>query len=138
MHIHHVQFDPQASDGVISGMQYEQSVRPYKLEDPKLVADAAAGDTTLRLSDVAKFRPGTFLGVGLGTEGIEVHQITAVDAAAGTVGLRTPLKGAHPAGEWAGFEFVQYRWYPDVELDNVFWHDHVDGIHTWGRGWSGS
>jgi hypothetical protein len=134
MHIHHVQFDPQASDGVISGMQYEQSVRPYKLEDPKLVADAGAGATTLALSNVAKFRPGVWIGVGLGTEDIEVHQITAVDAHAGTVTLRTPLKGGHRAGEWAGFEFVQYRWYPDVELDNVFWHDHVDGIHTWGHG----
>ena len=43
VHVHHVQFDPQASDGVISGFSYEQSVRPYKLEDPQLTAAAAAG-----------------------------------------------------------------------------------------------
>ena len=29
---------------------------------------------------------------------------------------------------------MQSRWYPDVQLDNVFWHDHVDGIHGWGKG----
>ena len=29
---------------------------------------------------------------------------------------------------------MQSRWYPDVLLDNVFWHDHVDGIHGWGHG----
>ncbi|MEP6666601.1 MAG: hypothetical protein ABJA81_09160, partial [Nocardioidaceae bacterium] len=29
---------------------------------------------------------------------------------------------------------VQYRWYPDVDLDNIFFHDHVDGIHTWAHG----
>ncbi len=33
-----------------------------------------------------------------------------------------------------GTEFTQYRWYPDVLLDNIFWHDHVDGIHNWGHG----
>ena len=30
MHIHHVQFDTQASDGVISGMSFEQAVRPVQ------------------------------------------------------------------------------------------------------------
>ncbi|MEY2534078.1 MAG: hypothetical protein QOF29_1988, partial [bacterium] len=43
MHIHHVQFDTQASDGVISGMSFEQSVRPYKAEDVQLAAAASAG-----------------------------------------------------------------------------------------------
>ena len=34
MHIHHVQFDVQGSDGVSTGFAYEHSVRPYKVEDP--------------------------------------------------------------------------------------------------------
>ena len=51
-----------------------------------------------------------------------------------TVTLGTPLRFAHATGEYAGTEFVQYRWYPDAVLDNVFWHDHVDGIHGWGHG----
>src|SRR2546423_13130257 len=44
LHIHHVQFDTQASDGVITGFSYEQSVRPYQAEDPQLVRDARVGD----------------------------------------------------------------------------------------------
>jgi hypothetical protein len=48
--------------------------------------------------------------------------------------LNQPLSKAHPAGSWVGTEFVRYIWYPDVALDNIFWHDHVDGIHNWGHG----
>jgi hypothetical protein len=133
MHIHHVQFDPQASDGVISGMSFEQSVRPYKVEDAQLTAPVAASDTALALSRVpAKLRPGVWIAVGQGTESIEVRQIETV--AAGGVTLTEPLARDHDAGQWAGTEFVQFRWYPDVALDNIFWHDHVDGIHNWGRG----
>ena len=149
IHIHHVQFDTQASDGVITGMSYEQAVRPYKVEDPQLTADAATGESVLHLSSVAKFQVGESIGVGLGTEGApatgtanaaesgqgpEIRTLTAVDASAGTVTLSAPLIQAHPAGEWAGTEFVQYRWYPDVNLDNIFFHDHVDGINTWAHG----
>ena len=36
IHIHHVQFDTQASDGVITGFSWEQAVRPYKVVDPQL------------------------------------------------------------------------------------------------------
>ncbi|XAS67571.1 multicopper oxidase domain-containing protein [Micrococcaceae bacterium Sec5.7] len=149
IHIHHVQFDTQASDGVISGMSYEQAVRPYKVEDPQLTAAAAAGDTVLHLSNVAKFQVGVSIGVGLGTEGPaatgtanagqsgrgpEIRVLTAVNVAARTVTLAAPLQQKHPIGQWAGTEFVQYRWYPDVNLDNIFFHDHVDGIHTWAHG----
>ncbi|MEP6815744.1 MAG: hypothetical protein ABI873_09360, partial [Marmoricola sp.] len=150
MHIHHVQFDTQASDGVITGMSYEQAVRPYKLEDPTLTADAAAGDTVLHLASVAKFHLRAAIGVGLGTEGPatdpgetvnpasgrgpEIRAITAIDPVAKTVTLDRPLVADHPAGQWAGTEFTQYRWFPEVNLDNIFWHDHVDGIHTWAHG----
>ncbi|MDQ2911095.1 MAG: Ig-like domain-containing protein, partial [Actinomycetota bacterium] len=140
MHIHHVQFDTQASDGVISGMQYEQSVRPYKVEDPQLTVAAAAGSSTVTLSSVAKFQPGVWIGVDLGSDGDaahagpEIRQIASINAAASTVTLTVPLGRDHALGEWAGTEYVQYRWYPDVALDNIFWHDHVDGIHTWGHG----
>ncbi len=137
LHVHHVQFDPQASDGVISGFSYEQSVRPYKLEDPQLTADADAGSNVLHLSSVAKFHLGAYLAAGLGTDWIEPAQITAIDAATKTLTLAKPLKRSHTAGEWAGVEFVQSLWYPDVVLDNVFFHDHVDGLHTWQRGMVG-
>ena len=134
IHIHHVQFDVQASDGVITGFAYEQSVRPYQAEDPKLVAAAAAGATSLSLASVTKFQVGEWIAVGLGTDGIEIRQITAIDPVAKTVSLAKGLTADHPAGQWAGVEFVQERWYPDVALDNIFFHDHVDGIHNWGHG----
>jgi len=134
MHIHHVQFDPQASDGVITGASFEQSVRPYKVEDPKLTAASAAGATTIKLSSVAKFQPGVWIAVGMGTEQIEIRQIVTIDAAAKTLTLNKPLGLSHAKNQWAGVEFVQYRWFPDVLLDNIFWHDHTDGIHGWAHG----
>jgi FtsP/CotA-like multicopper oxidase with cupredoxin domain len=142
MHIHHVQFDVQGSDGVSAGFAYEHSVRPYQVTDPTLVTKVAKGATVLTLTDVAKFigkdangnatKP--FIAVGEGTESIDIHQIKSVNAKAKTVTLVTPLDKPHAAGEFAGSEFIQYRWYPDVLLDNIFWHDHVDGIHGWGHG----
>jgi FtsP/CotA-like multicopper oxidase with cupredoxin domain len=134
MHIHHVQFDVQASDGVITGLAYEQSVRPYKIEDPRLSAPAAKGATTLKLTSVTKMRVGIWIGIGLGTEGIEIRQVKSVNTGAKTVTLDRALGSAHAGGQSAGTEFAQYRWYPDVALDNIFWHDHVDGIHTWAHG----
>jgi FtsP/CotA-like multicopper oxidase with cupredoxin domain len=140
LHIHHVQFDTQASDGVISGMSYEQSVRPFAAEDLQLAAGTGIGDTTLQLTNpdpqrairMDKIRPGVFIAVGQGRENIEIRQVESVDGA--TVKLTKALDKAHAADEWAGTEFVQSRWYPDVQLDNIFWHDHVDGIHSWGHG----
>ena len=137
LHVHHVQFDPQASDGVISGYSYEQSVRPYKLEDPQLTVAALAGTNVLHLSSVAKFHQGAYLAAGLGTDWIEPAQIAAIDPATTTITLAKPLTKDHAVGEWAGVEFVQSLWYPDVVLDNVFFHDHVDGLHTWQRGMVG-
>src|SRR3954453_20117454 len=55
MHIHHVQFDVQGSDGVSTGYAYEHSVKPYTVYDPTLTARALAGATVLHLSDVSKF-----------------------------------------------------------------------------------
>jgi FtsP/CotA-like multicopper oxidase with cupredoxin domain len=141
MHIHHVQFDTQASDGVISGMSYEQSIRPYKAEDVQLETAVSAGQKTLKLINrdgtrperLQKLRPGVGIAVGQGTDDIEVRIIDTA-AADGTITLTQPLSKDHAADQWAGTEFVQSRWYPDVALDNIFWHDHVDGIHTWGQG----
>ena len=142
MHIHHVQFDVQGSDGVSAGFAYAHSVRPYQISDPQLVSEAKKGTRTLQLTAVDKF-VGTdsngkaiqpWIAVGEGTDGIDIHQIASVDAANKTVTLVDDLNTDHAASEWAGSEFIQYRWYPDVVLDNIFWHDHVDGIHGWGHG----
>ncbi len=142
MHIHHVQFDVQGSDGVSTGFAYEHSVRPYQVEDPTLRTASSGGATSLQLTSVAKFQDRTatgapshpFIGVGMGSEGIEVRQVLAVNPTANTVTLDAPLRNAHPVTDRAGFEFIQYEWYADTQLDNIFWHDHVDGIHGWGHG----
>jgi hypothetical protein len=139
IHIHHVQFDPQGSDGASAGYAYDQSIRPYRIEDPTLTAPIAVGEKTLALSKVTKFQPGVWIGLELGTDNIEIRQIETITVTnqatgAGTVTLTKPVSINHPAGSWAGTEYMQYQWYPDVELDNIFWHDHVDGIHGWGKG----
>jgi len=134
VHPHHVQFDPQGSDGASAGMVFDQSVLPYQLVDPRLTAAADPGDTVLQLDSVEKFQAGVSIAIGEGTDEVEVRDIVAIDASASTLTLDSPLTASHAVGEWAGTEFLQLRWYPDVELDNVFWHDHVDGIHGWGKG----
>ncbi len=134
IHIHHVQFDTQGSDGVITGFSFEQSIRPYKIVDPQLTAPLAIGDTVLHMTTVAKFQPGVWIAIGMGLESIEVRQIVAINPVALTVTLSQPVAKNHAANEWAGTEFVQYRWYPDVAMDNVFFHDHVNGIHSWSHG----
>ena len=86
LHIHHVQFDTQASDGVISGMSYEQSVRPFEAEDLQLASATSAGATTLDLSNpdparpirMEKIRPGVQIAIGQGTEDIEIRQVATV------------------------------------------------------------
>jgi hypothetical protein len=120
LHVGDAQVDVQGSDGLISGMAYEQSVRPYAAEGLRLTVRARGGATLLRLSDVESLTPGASIGVGLGTEDIEIAQVTEVDPARGTVTLDRPLTAAHAAGQYAGTEFARYRWYPDLVLDGIF------------------
>ncbi len=142
MHIHHVQFDIQGSDGVSAGFAYEHSVRPYNQVEPTLSKNALKGASTISLTSVAGLSGldannkvvGRWIAIGQGTEGIEIRQVKSVNTNLRTVTLTAALGKAHAAGEFAGTEFMQNRWYPDVLLDNVFWHDHVDGIHGWGHG----
>ncbi|MEY2400611.1 MAG: hypothetical protein QOJ08_722 [Ilumatobacteraceae bacterium] len=135
MHIHHVQFDPTGSDGTSVGYSYEHSIRPYTIEDTRLAAPAAAGATTVKVNRIdPKYRPGVAFGIGLGTESIEPATIVSIDESTKTITLDRTLDNNHAANEGAGIEFIRYRWYADVLLDNIFWHDHVDGIHGWGHG----
>jgi hypothetical protein len=216
MHTHFVQFDPQASDGVITGFSYEQSVKPLNdnrtLDLPAAATGTfddddnvyAAGVSTVRMHSVNGFAVGDTVVVGASRDNAEVRSITAVDTTAltltfdaaltqqhkaeetvsktflqaavpvgattvnvgdvspffghsniyiaigqarnnieirritavsgGTLTLDRPLSQAHVVGEAVGTEFVQYRWYSDVDSGTVFWHDHVDGIKSWGHG----
>src|SRR5215472_11790181 len=131
MHTHFVQFDPQASDGVITGFSFEQSVAPDTTA-ATLSAAANAGDTQINVSSTSGLRPGITIEVGMGAVDTEIAQITAISGS--TLTLAQPLTNGHASGEKAGTEFVQYEWYSDVDAGTVFFHDHVDGIHSWGHG----
>jgi FtsP/CotA-like multicopper oxidase with cupredoxin domain len=131
MHTHFVQFDPQASDGVITGFSYEQSVAPDTTA-ATLTAAAAAGATSINVTSTSGLRPGISIEVGMGAVDTEITTISAING--NTLTLATPLTNAHASGEKAGTEFVQYEWYSDVDAGTVFFHDHVDGIHSWGHG----
>ncbi|MEA3203958.1 MAG: hypothetical protein QOI63_1638, partial [Thermoplasmata archaeon] len=132
MHTHLVQFDVQGSDGIVIGSNFEQGVRPVPTTGIPLAAPAAAGDAFLHLTRAAAFHPGAAIGVGLGEPDAEVATVAAVSGA--DVALAAPLARPHAAAAWVGTEFVRYRWFADVELGMVYWHDHVDGLNSWQHG----
>jgi len=151
MHTHFVQFDPQGSDGVDTGFSFEQTIRYAGAELPSastgdpdadltlrrtLTAAAPAGATTIQVSSTERLRVGVAVAVGQGLDSIEVRKVTAVTPT--SVTLDQALAKAHAAGESTGVEFVQYRWYSDVDSGTVFWHDHVDGVHSWAHGLFGA
>ncbi|MFF0289103.1 hypothetical protein [Streptomyces sp. NPDC005262] len=130
MHTHLVQFDPLASDGVVAGYAFEQSVFNTAREERTLVSQDAPDRITV--SKTGQLRPGVSIGVGVGRSSIEIRTITAVDN--GQLTFDRPLEKTHTAGEPVTVEFVQYRWFSDVDSGTVFWHDHVDGMYSWARG----
>ncbi|MDG2113829.1 MAG: multicopper oxidase domain-containing protein, partial [Actinomycetota bacterium] len=153
IHNHFTQFDPQASDGVITGFSYEQSVLPYTSEDRTLTVATDPGATQVEVSRVNRLRVGIAIGVGL-AEGMcdatgqpsatpvngdrscmEIRHITAINGT--TLTLDEPLINAHVIGEAVGVEFVQYEWFADVDDGTVFFHDHVD-FNNWGHGLFGA
>jgi manganese oxidase len=140
IHIHFVQFDPQASDGVITGLSFEQAVMPIsagELGETTLTAAAAAGATQISVASTTGLRPGISIEVGQGKPDTEV--VTKITAISGTtLTLNAPLQNAHASGEPTGVEFVQYRWYSDVDDGTVFFHDHVDALSSWGHGLFGA
>ncbi len=136
-HIHFAQFDVQASDGVIAGFNYEQSVRPYAIEGERLRAAAPVGAERLVLASVSRFQPGILVGIGFEDAGaFEVRRIQAVED--GALVLDSPLEHDHAAGESVSTEFVRYRWYPDVQSGTAYFHDHVNGLVSWRHGLFGA
>jgi FtsP/CotA-like multicopper oxidase with cupredoxin domain len=148
IHSHFVQFDTQASDGVITGFSYEQAVRPIESEGRTLTSLASAGSATLSVNHTDRLRPGIWLGIGLGegtcgttAEGqpkpcTEIRQIAAIPDSQ-TIVLDSPLDNNHAAGEAAGVEFVRYHWYSDVDFGTVFYHTHVE-FKDWDHGLFGT
>jgi hypothetical protein len=137
VHIHFVQFDVQASDGVNTGFNYEQSVRPFTVEGEKLTAAATEGASSVHLSSVDRFQPGAVVGVGMDQDRtFEVKRIRSVEGDA--LVFDEALRFAHAAGEIVSTEFVRYRWYPDVQFGTAYFHDHVDALHSWRHGLFGA
>jgi manganese oxidase len=136
MHTHFVQFDPQSSDGVITGLSYEQSVYTNTIESRTMASASSAGATQVTVTNVTNLRPGIFIAVGSGKANLEIRRITAISG--NTLTFDRALGSAHAVGERVSVEFVQYRWYSDVDSGTVFWHDHVNGIESWAHGLFGA
>jgi FtsP/CotA-like multicopper oxidase with cupredoxin domain len=125
LHIHFMQFDVQASDGVDLGFNFEQTVRPYALASRPLLRAVRSGATELAVDDADGLRPGAAIGIGMEKDAtFEVGVIAAIDGT--TVRLADRLAFDHGAGELVSNEFVRYRWYPDVQFGTAFFHDHVN------------
>ncbi len=140
IHIHFVQFDVQASDGVISGASYEQSPRPFI--DPgmsfSLMEDVPAGATRITLDDTSSFHVGTTIGVGM-DESTSIFEAAVIESIDGnTLNLAEPLMNNHSAGEDVSVEFVRYRWYVARQNGAIYFHDHVDALARWGHGLFGA
>ena len=137
IHIHFVQFDVQASDGVVTGFNYEQSVRPFATAGEKLTSPAAVGATSIILANADRYQPGILVGVGMDQDAtFEVRRIAAIDGA--SVAFDAPLAHAHGVGEIVSSEFVRYRWYPDVQFGTAYFHDHVNALASWKHGLFGA
>jgi FtsP/CotA-like multicopper oxidase with cupredoxin domain len=148
IHPHFMQFDNQASDGVITGFSYEQSVRPFTMigkpehkglpapMNAVLVGDVKAGSDKVKVKmepGATPFHVGTDLMIGMHqVNSSEVRWITAIDS--DTITFNEPLKHDHKKGEIASVEYVRYRYWIDADLGTVFWHDHALGGTTWPHG----
>ncbi|MGH9177297.1 MAG: multicopper oxidase domain-containing protein, partial [Acidimicrobiales bacterium] len=137
IHIHFVQFDVQASDGVVTGFGYEQAVRPYRAEGEVVAAPSPAGAASVRLANADRFQAGAVVGVGMDQdERFEVRRIASV--AGPVVTFDQPLEHPHGPGEVVSAEFVRYRWYPDTQVGTAFFHEHVNPIVTGRHGLFGA
>jgi hypothetical protein len=137
LHIHFVQFDIQASDGVNAGFNYEQSLRPFTIEGETLLASVGAGQTQAQLSSAERFQPGILVGIGMDQhETFEVGRIQAIEG--DMIIFEQPLRYDHAAGEIISVEFLRHRWYPDVQFGTAYFHDHVSALTSWRHGLFGA
>ncbi len=148
MHIHFVQFDVQASDGVITGMNYEQSVRPFTIlkDDGKGMgtpqntltsSETEAGENFITVDNAGLYQQGVLVGVGMDAVGrLDIRQIETIEGDRLT--FTEPLSFRHEKGEFVSTEFVRYRWFADADFGITYWHDHVYGLTSWGHGLFGS
>ncbi len=137
-HIHFMQFDVQSSDGVNTGFNFEQTLRPFEEEGERLVSAVQPGDTSVPLGNADRFSVGAFVGIGMeDSEGFEIRRIVEIDPA-GSITVDRPLDRGHEVDAIVSAEFLRQRWYPDAQVGTAYFHDHVNGIRTWQRGLVGA
>ncbi|MFQ5449614.1 MAG: multicopper oxidase domain-containing protein [Nitrospinaceae bacterium] len=167
IHPHFFQFDNQASDGVISGFSYDQSMRSYKqftkkMKDghhvgmpvpmnAKLLKPVKAGAKTIEIQmakGATPFHVGTDIIVGIevpNKKDARWIQSMSPDpdkkpAKDGKykITFTQGVSHSHKKGEIVTTEYVRYRWWVDADVGLVFWHDHAFGATTWPHGGIGS
>ena len=165
IHPHFFQFDNQASDGVITGFSYDQSMRSYKQFDKKmkdghhvglpvpmnarLLKSTKKGDRTIKIRMAKHATPyhiGTDIMVGIEVpNGKDARWIKSMSPKPGkakdgvyTITFTEGMTHAHKKGQIVSTEFVRYRWWVDADVGLVFWHDHAFGATTWPHGGIGS
>src|SRR5437867_2141033 len=149
LHPHFLQFDNQSTDGVITGMSYEQSIRPFTMLEKKekkglpvpmntvLTAPAKKGSKSITVKNAAQYHVKTELLVGAdNVQGNEIQRIASISGNAIT--FENPLKHDHPNGDIVTVEFVRQRLWVDADVGTVFWHDHAFGATTWPHGGFGT
>jgi len=149
LHPHFLQFDNQSTDGVITGMSYEQSVRPFTMLEKKekkglpvpmntvFTAPAKKGSKSITVKNAAQYHVKTELLVGAdNVQGNEIQRIASISGT--TITFENPLKHDHPNGDIVTVEFVRQRLWVDADVGTVFWHDHAFGATTWPHGGFGT
>ncbi len=167
IHPHFFQFDNQASDGVITGFSYDQSMRSYrqftkKMKDghhvglpvpmnAKVLKATKPGDDTVEIQMAEHATPyhvGADIMVGIEVPNLkdarwiksmvpDPNKNPAKDGKY-TITFTEGMTHAHAAGQIVSTEFVRYRWWVDADVGLVFWHDHAFGATTWPHGGIGS
>ena len=137
LHIHFVQFDAQASDGLDAGFNYEQTLRPFRAEGASITTPQAAGAQAITVTDASRFTVGAVTGIGVDqADTFEARRIAAINGT--SIEFDRPLTHAHGTGEVVSNEFARYRWYVDAQFGTAYFHDHVDAIHSWSHGLFGA
>ena len=140
IHIHFVQFDTMASDGVITGASFEQAMRPIASPGASspLVSAVSAGSDRLLVEDASTFHVGSTVVVGIDQldEVLETARIAEING--NEIVFESPLANAHASDELVSIEFVRYRWYVARQNGAIYFHDHVDALGRWGHGLFGA
>jgi len=114
-HFHFFQFDNQASDGVISGFSYDQSMRPFTQFEKKtnkglplpmnakITQAAKKGDKTIHVTNAHQYHVGIPILIGAdNVKGNEVRRIVAIGGSGSSSGMVADTEYTVIAGDSLG------------------------------------